>query len=52
MITGDHRATAAAVARELDIIRPGEWTVTGGELDFMPQEVLEETSKNLPSLPG
>ena len=42
MITGDHRATAAAVARELDIIRPGEWTVTGGELDFMPQEVLEE----------
>lgn len=42
MITGDHRATASAVARELDILRPGDLTVTGGELDFMPQEVLEE----------
>ena len=41
MITGDHRATALAIARELDIARPGDWTVTGPELDFMPQEVLE-----------
>ena len=42
MITGDHRATALAVARELDIARAGDWTATGAELDFMPQEVLEE----------
>ena len=42
MITGDHRATAAAVAQELDILRPGELTLTGPELDFMPQELLEE----------
>lgn len=42
MITGDHRATALAVAKELDIARPGDWTVSGPELDFMPQEVLEE----------
>ena len=42
MITGDHRLTALAVARELDIARPGDWTVTGPELDFMPQELLEE----------
>ena len=42
MITGDHRATAAAVARELDILRPGGVTVTGPELDFMPQKMLEE----------
>lgn len=42
MITGDHRATAAAIARELDILQPGQLTVTGPELDFMPQEVLEE----------
>jgi len=41
MITGDHRATALAVAKELDIARPGNWTVTGPELDFMPQELLE-----------
>ena len=42
MITGDHRITAAAIARELDILRPGDGTVTGPELDFMPQELLEE----------
>ncbi|MCI8303910.1 MAG: calcium-translocating P-type ATPase, PMCA-type [Lawsonibacter sp.] len=42
MITGDHRATALAVAQELDIARPGDWSVTGAELDFMPQELLEE----------
>ena len=41
MITGDHRATALAVAKELDIARPGDWTATGAELDFMPQEMLE-----------
>lgn len=41
MITGDHRATAIAVAKELDIARPGDWSVTGAELDFMPQEMLE-----------
>ena len=41
MITGDHRATAVAVAKELDIVRPGDWSVTGAELDFMPQELLE-----------
>ncbi len=41
MITGDHRATAVAVAKELNIARPGDWSVTGGELDFMTQEMLE-----------
>ncbi len=41
MITGDHRATAIAVAKELDIAHPGDWSVTGAELDFMPQELLE-----------
>ncbi len=41
MITGDHRATACAVARQLDMIRPGDWTATGPELDFMPQEMLD-----------
>ena len=42
MITGDHKATASAVARELDILRPGDRTLTGSELDFLPQELLEE----------
>jgi len=42
MITGDHRATALAIARELDICREGSLSITGPELDFMPQAVLEE----------
>lgn len=41
MITGDHRTTAIAIAKQLDIYRPGDWAATGEELDFMPQEVLE-----------
>ena len=42
MITGDHKATAVAVARELDIYREGDLALTGADLDFMPQNVLEE----------
>ncbi|MEH2940328.1 cation-translocating P-type ATPase [Lawsonibacter sp. JLR.KK007] len=42
MITGDHRATAIAVAKELRIAQPGDWSVTGAELDFMPQDLLEQ----------
>ena len=41
MITGDHRLTAVAIARQLDIFREGDLAVTGEELDFMPQELLE-----------
>lgn len=42
MITGDHRLTAVAIAKELDLFRPGDRAVTGAELDFLPREVLEE----------
>ena len=42
MITGDHRLTAVAIARELNIFRSGDRAITGAELDFLPQEVLEE----------
>ena len=35
MITGDHRDTALAIAKELDIWRPGDLVVTGAELDGM-----------------
>ncbi|MCI8537269.1 MAG: calcium-translocating P-type ATPase, PMCA-type [Oscillospiraceae bacterium] len=43
MITGDHKATAVAVARELSIHRPGDQALTGEDLDFLPQELLEES---------
>lgn len=42
MITGDHKLTAVAIARELGICRPGDLAITGADLDFMPQETLEE----------
>ena len=42
MITGDHKLTATAVARELGICREGDLAITGSDLDFMPQEVLEK----------
>ena len=42
MITGDHKLTAVAVARELDIYREGDLAITGAELDFMPQELLDQ----------
>ena len=41
MITGDHRLTAVAIARELGICREGDLAITGEDLDFMPQEMLE-----------
>ena len=47
MITGDHRATAMAVAKELDILRTGDGAVTGEELDFMTQEMLAEQVEDI-----
>jgi Ca2+-transporting ATPase len=41
MITGDHPATAEAIARELDIFEPGARTVTGAELRNMDDAALD-----------
>lgn len=41
MITGDHKLTAVAIARELDIFRDGDRAITGADLDAMSQKVLE-----------
>ena len=40
MITGDHPDTAKAIARELDILREGDLTATGAQLDEMSDEQL------------
>ncbi|MFZ5651584.1 MAG: calcium-translocating P-type ATPase, SERCA-type [Bacillota bacterium] len=42
MITGDHRDTASAIARELDILQPGDETLTGQQLEQMGDEELKE----------
>ena len=42
MITGDHKETAKAVARSLDIFRPGDIVLTGVEMDQMSDKELEK----------
>lgn len=42
MITGDHIATASAIAKELGIQKEGELAITGPELDAMPERELDE----------
>ena len=38
MITGDHKDTATAIARDLGILNPGQTAITGAELDAIPDE--------------
>ncbi|MCL2383615.1 MAG: cation-translocating P-type ATPase [Oscillospiraceae bacterium] len=40
MITGDHKVTATAIAREIGILNPGDKTITGSELEEMSDEEL------------
>ena len=40
MITGDHKLTAMAVAREMGILQPGDFALTGEELDELSDEDL------------
>ncbi len=42
MITGDHKDTAVAIARELGIITDPSQALTGAELDLIPEEELAE----------
>jgi Ca2+-transporting ATPase len=41
MITGDHKLTAVAIARELGILKEGDAALTGAELDKLNDEEFE-----------
>ena len=47
MITGDHVATASAIAGELGILRPGDRAVTGGELSAMSEAELDSAVEDI-----
>ena len=46
MITGDHKVTALAIARELGIYREGNLAVTGEELEAMSDAALDQAVKH------
>ena len=41
MITGDHKITATAIAKQIGIFRDGDISVTGMELDAMSDSELD-----------
>lgn len=41
MITGDHKDTAVAIAKDIGIMRPGDMVMTGREIDAMPGEEFD-----------
>jgi Ca2+-transporting ATPase len=47
MITGDHVATASAIARELGILSEGDAAVTGRELDAMTDDELNDRVRSI-----
>ena len=47
MITGDHKTTAVAIAKQLGILEGEEEAVTGSDLEKMSQEELEKRVKNI-----
>jgi len=47
MITGDHKVTATAIAKQIGIWEEGDFAVTGEELDAMTEEKLDEVLEDI-----
>ncbi|HEU4685255.1 MAG TPA: cation-translocating P-type ATPase [Nitrospira sp.] len=48
MVTGDHKETAAAIARELGVMRPEDRPLSAEELDALPDERLAHIVDRVP----
>jgi len=46
MITGDHKETAAAIAKDIGILNEGDVIITGAELSNIPDDEFEKTVGN------
>lgn len=47
MITGDHKTTAAAIAKDIGIMVDGDLALTGQELDALSEEELDKNLENI-----
>lgn len=47
MITGDHKVTAAAIAKQIGIFKDGDLAITGSELDAMSDEALDQKIESI-----
>ncbi|MFA5384765.1 MAG: cation-translocating P-type ATPase [Eubacteriales bacterium] len=47
MITGDHRDTAIAVAKDVGILQPGDEALTGDQIEQMGEEGLKEIANKV-----
>jgi P-type Ca2+ transporter type 2C len=47
MITGDHKVTASAIAKQIGIFEEGDLAVTGMELDAMSDEELDQKIEHI-----
>lgn len=47
MITGDHKVTASAIAKQIGIYKDGDLSVTGQELDRMTDEDLDQNLEHI-----
>ncbi len=47
MITGDHKTTATAIAKDLGILNEGQEVISGEELSQMSQEELRKECRKI-----
>lgn len=47
MITGDHKTTAAAIAKDIGIMTDGDLALTGQELDSLTEDELDEKLEHI-----